>query len=140
MKRAIRAQRNLDDLHKQMDKVFEGLNKARKMLEQPEKCSETEEEASLAAQKSGVFKNFQNIFSRSQQQKAENAMKKTLNDSKELQKAIDMAQIEYDTAREAWKTIVYGTSQKTQNDAKSLKDNNNETAPENVEINPKNSL
>ena len=132
MKKAIKAQRNLHALHKQMDKVFENLNQARKMLKIEEKTFDSEE--NLSEQKSGLFKPLQEMFSHRQLQKAETAMKKALNDSKELQKAIDAAQTEYDTAHETWKTIVYGASQKTQTDTtKPLIKNNPETNTESIE-------
>jgi tetratricopeptide (TPR) repeat protein len=116
IKRAIKAQRNLDTLHKQMDKIFEDLNKARKLIETTEKeLGLVKDNDKQTVKKSGgTFSPLQGVFSRRQLQKAEITLKKVLNESKTLQKAIDTAQTEYETARDTWKTIVYGTSQKTQ--------------------------
>ncbi|MDR0459966.1 MAG: hypothetical protein LBH62_00780 [Nitrososphaerota archaeon] len=114
IKRAVKAQRNLNTLHKQMDKIYGDLNKARKMIATAEKDFDNVKETKMATQNTGILKSFQGIFSHSQLQKAENALKKALNESRLLQKNIDNAQTEYDTALDNWKTIVYGTSQKTQ--------------------------
>jgi hypothetical protein len=115
IKRAVKAQRNLTTLHKQMDKIFEDLNKARKVMETTEKeLGIVKDKDGHVIQKSGGVNPLQGVFSRRQLQKAENAMKKALHESQVLQKAIDNAQTEYETARDAWKTIVYGASQKTQ--------------------------
>jgi hypothetical protein len=116
IKRAVRAQRTLDALRKQMDKVYEDLNKARKMIEATEKelgiVKNSDDQTTT--QKTGVFTSLQNVFSNRQLKKAETVLKKALNESKVLQKNINNAQTEYETARDAWKTIVYGTSQKAQ--------------------------
>jgi hypothetical protein len=117
IKRAVKAQRNLDTLHKQMDKIFEDLNKARKMIETAEKDLGITKHDEQTTQKTGMFHSLQNIFSHRQLQKAETTMKKALKESKLLQKNIDDAQTEYETARDAWKTIMHGASQKHNNDS-----------------------
>lgn len=114
IKRVVKAQRTIDALHKQMDKVFEDLSKARKTLETTEKALCITRDNQIIVQKHSVFMSLQGLFSNRQLQKAESTLKKALHESQLLQKDIDAAQIEYETARDAWKTIVYGTSQKTQ--------------------------
>jgi len=116
MKKVISAQKTLDVLHKQMDKVYDDLNNARKLLANVEKNFDATVVDPIP-QKQGAFKTFKNMFSNRSVQKAEHTMKKALNDSKTLQKAIDKAQIEYENACDAWKTIVYGSLQKAQNES-----------------------
>ena len=116
IKRVVKAQRNLDTLHKQMDKIYENLNQARKLIETTEKQHNitNNNNDDSTAQKTDAHKPLPGIFARRQLKKAENTLKKALNESQTLQKAIDTAQTEYENARDAWKTIAYGTTQKTQ--------------------------
>lgn len=115
IKKAITAQRRLDVLHKKMDKVFEDLRNARNLMQATEKEFGITAADDKAEQKSSVFKSIKEVFTRRQLQKAERTLQAALKESNTLQTAINVAQTEYETARDAWKTIVYGASQKTHN-------------------------